>query len=231
MIDMNEIKIFNDPITWYQHDPPMKLGESPIFRASDSTLHWLDFVDKPCKLYILQIDPVTAVPVGHARVVNIARGEYVSVIRFRKNVVGSYICAYSRGIGYLDEQTGEIEVLKELVSEEESRNGIGLNDGGVDPQGRFWVGGLDLKILQSKLAGDPAPAGGWLSKCKLWVFDGSQCTSILDGVICGNGLGWSPDGKSCKSSSVPLGCQHFDKYQSTLTTPANRGCGDMSMMG
>lgn len=182
---------------WYRHDPPIRLGESPIYRKSDSTLHWVDFVDKPCRLYILPIDATTAIPLGPARVVDILQNEYISVIRFRKVVQGSYICAYSRGIGYLDEATGGVEVVQELVSAEEREQGLGLNDGGIDPQGRFWVGGLDLKMLQSRLACDPAPKGGWMGRSKLWMFDGIQCRVGLDGVMCGNGLGWSPDEQSC----------------------------------
>lgn len=178
----------------YSENPPVKLGESPIYRASDSTLHWVDFIDKPCKLYVLPVDPITSIPTASARILEIPNNEYISVIRFRKNVTGSYICAYSKGIGYLDEQTGEVEILVELVSQADRERGLGLNDGGVDPQGRFWVGGLDLKMLQRRMAGEEEPREGWNGGGKLWVYDGETCKSVLDGVICGNGIGWSPDG-------------------------------------
>jgi len=192
-------KIFEITQPWYKHDTPIKLGESPIYRESDSTLHWVDFVDQPCKLYVLPIDATTTDPLGPARVVEIINNEYISVIRFRKDKHGSYVCACSRGIGYLNEHTGEVQMVQELVTAEEHERGLGLNDGGVDPQGRFWVGGLDLKILQSRLAGSPAPDGGWIGRSKLWVFDGKECRAVLSGVICGNGLGWSPNGQSCMS--------------------------------
>jgi sugar lactone lactonase YvrE len=181
---------------WYAHEPRIKLGESPIYRESDSTLHWVDFISKPCKIYILPIDPVSCDVLGPPRVIELP-DHYISVIRFRKNVPGSYICAYARGIAFLDENTGKVEVVKELISKEESALGLTRKDGGIDPQGRFWVGGLDLAVLQRRSRGQKEPEGGWKGRTKLWMYEeGGKCEVKAENVICGNGIGWSPDGKS-----------------------------------
>jgi hypothetical protein len=62
-------------------------------------------------------------------------------IYFRKDMQGSYICGYRQGIALLDEKTGEVSVLKELISKED-REGMTMNGGAVNPQGSIldWRG-------------------------------------------------------------------------------------------
>ena len=79
----------------------MILGEAPIYRVSDSTLHWVDY--PPCR-------PASGAPTGLARVLQLE--DSVSVFAFRKDVKGSYICAYYGGIALTDEETGKLDVLK-----------------------------------------------------------------------------------------------------------------------
>ena len=49
----------------------MILGEAPIYRASDSTLHWADCLAEPAELYILKVDPETGDAIGEARVLHL----------------------------------------------------------------------------------------------------------------------------------------------------------------
>jgi len=56
-----------------------------------------------------------------------------------------------------------------------------LNDGAVDPAGRFWVGSMAL---------DERPG-----VASLYRFAGGELERALDGVTLSNGLGWSPDGR------------------------------------
>ncbi len=56
-----------------------------------------------------------------------------------------------------------------------------MNDGGCDPQGRFWAGGS---------AGDQRAGGGSLYRMDL---DGSV-VCVLSGLSAAGGIGWSPDG-------------------------------------
>jgi sugar lactone lactonase YvrE len=97
----------------------------------------------------------------------------------------------------LDEETGEVEVLKELIGEEESKGWTEwtMNDGAVDPQGRFWVGECDLKGLSSFLPENAEDLKG-KGRGRLWRFDGDGSVKLMQtGLLCGNGIGWSPDGK------------------------------------
>ena len=68
-------------------------------------------------------------------------------------------------------------ILCEILDEP----GIRMNDGGCDPQGRFWCG---------TMAYDVRDGAGSLYRVEA---DGSFATALA-GVTISNGLGWSPDG-------------------------------------
>jgi hypothetical protein len=66
---------------------PMVLGEAPIFRKSDSTLHLVDCIKEPCELHILKLDEKTGDVVGEPTVHKLE--DSVTVQFFRKNKPGS----------------------------------------------------------------------------------------------------------------------------------------------
>lgn len=86
---------------YYCRKGPMVLGEAPMYRASDSTLHWVDCLSEPPELHILKVDPETGDPTGEERVLELE--DSVTVAFFRKNKPGSYIAAYYQGVCFLDE--------------------------------------------------------------------------------------------------------------------------------
>jgi len=110
---------------WYKnpHLGPMVLGEAPLFRSSDNTLHWVDPLKIPSELHILHLDPESGVDAK-----TFVLEDSVSVMCFRKGKKGSYICAYYQGIAFLDEETGKLEVVKEVIPKDE-REGMRFNDG------------------------------------------------------------------------------------------------------
>lgn len=178
----------------------MVLGESPIYRASDSTLHWVDCLITPPELHILHLDPTTHQPLGPSK--RIPLSDSVSVLFFRQSHPKSYICAYYQGIAFLDEDTGKLEVVKEIIPAQE-RGLRRFNDGGVDAKGRLWLAEIDVRAAAAvdAVASDEGkervleelgePVG------RLWRYDPDGTLHLMDrGVICGNGVGWSPDWKS-----------------------------------
>jgi sugar lactone lactonase YvrE len=200
---MSAMEVIDGGSAWYRSNPANKLGESPIYRASDSTLHWVDVYADPCTIHILAIDPTTGDAVGLARILEVPF-DAITVIRFRKDVVGSYVCGYRQGIALLDEKTGEVTVLKKLI-EDEGRESMTMNDGGVDPQGRFWIGEVDLTGLRTYLR-DKLPEG-YESRGNLWRYEkDGTCTVMETGIMCGNGIGWSPDGKHSKWNGTEQRC-------------------------
>lgn len=181
---------------------PMILGEAPIYRASDSTLHWVDCLADPCELYILKVDPETgdAIP-DSLRILELE--DSVTVHFFRKNHPGSYIAAYYQGVCFLDEATGKMEIVKEIIPTSK-RDELRFNDGGIDAKGRFWLAEID-KVAMA-YGPNQLPATYGRPKGKLWRYDpdGSLHEMLDGGVVCGNGLGWSPDNTTCSSLTYPF---------------------------
>ncbi|KAL2835860.1 hypothetical protein BJY01DRAFT_252299 [Aspergillus pseudoustus] len=176
---------------WYKCDPPMILGEGPIYRASDSTLHWVDCLAEPPELHILEVDPDTgdAIPGRAARVLKLE--DSVTVQFFRKDKPKSYICAYYQGVAFLDEETGKLDVVKEIIRTED-RDKLRFNDGGVDAAGRFWLAEIDIRAMAYGPNKLPESYGRPLGR--LWRYDPDGSLHEMDnGFVCGNGLAWSPD--------------------------------------
>lgn len=78
-----------------------------------------------------------------------------------------------------------------------------FNDGGVDAKGRLWLAEIDVRAAAAvdAVASDEGkervleelgePVG------RLWRYDPDGTLHLMDrGVVCGNGIGWSPDWKS-----------------------------------
>lgn len=171
----------------------MVLGEGPIYRASDSTLHWFDVLSSPSELYILPTDPATGLPTDAARIHQLE--DSISVAAFRKNKPGSYIAAYHQGICFLDEATGAIEVVKEIIPTGE-RAQRRFNDGGVDARGRFWLAEID--VLATAFPPGQIPEEYGVPRGRMWRFDpdGSLHCMLENGIVCGNGVKWSNDNKT-----------------------------------
>ncbi|TVY38274.1 Uncharacterized protein LSUB1_G002273 [Lachnellula subtilissima] len=181
---------------WYKnpHLGPMVLGEAPLFRTHNNThsLHWVDPLKTPSELHILHLNPNDpSLPDGDAK--TLVLEDSVSVMCFRKGVNGSYICAYYQGIAFLDEETGKLDVVREIIPQSE-RGELRLNDGAIDAKGRFWVAEIDKKAAAmgpGKIPSNYEPKG------RLWRYDPDGTLHQMEsGVICGNGIGWSPDIKT-----------------------------------
>lgn len=174
---------------------PMTLGEGPIYRPSDSTLHWVDCLCTPPELYILPVDPVTGNPIGNPRI--LVLDDSVSVMYFRKNHPGSYIAAYYQGVCFLDEMTGKFEVVKEIIPSNE-RDERRFNDGGVDAKGRFWLAEIDKRAAAYGPGNLPTDYGR--PRGRVWRYDpDGSLHLIMDGLVCGNGLAWSLDNTTSMS--------------------------------
>lgn len=171
----------------------MVLGEGPIYRATDSTLHWFDCLSSPPELYILPVDPETGTPTGPARIHQL--DDSISVAAFRKHKPGSYIAAYYQGICFLDEESGKFEVVKEIIPTHE-RDQRRFNDGAVDAKGRFWAAEVDVKATLFPAGRLPVEYG--MPRGRLWRFDpdGSLHCMLGGGLVCGNGVKWSNDNKT-----------------------------------
>lgn len=109
---------------------------------------------------------------------------------------------YGRGIAYLtltdtDSEVASFEIISELIRGEDERS-LTMNDGCIDPAGRFWVTAVDLKALSGTGGAGKLPKKEGSGMGKLWRFDGSEVVEMDQGVVVGNGIAWSVDGKTSK---------------------------------
>ncbi|MFI8221466.1 SMP-30/gluconolactonase/LRE family protein [Streptomyces sp. NPDC085932] len=158
--------------------PRAVLGESPRFDAESRTVSWVDLAAGRLWLapvhphgsldhWVSCADPVTEVPGPLSCAVRAQGGTWLLVT----------------GGSVLRWQPGEAaSVLAELEAFPEHAQ---LNDGAVDAAGRFWIG--------SMCARRPLQPRG-----RLHVLDGDgqhmRTSTVLDGLLAANGIGWSPDG-------------------------------------
>ncbi len=84
---------------------------------------------------------------------------------------------------------------------------VRMNDGKVDPAGRFWAG---------TMAYDESPRAG-----AFFVFDGTVRT-VLNGVTISNGLGWSPDHRLMYYIDTPTGRVDVFDYDEATGTASDR---------
>ena len=186
---------------WLSVKEPMIIGEAPIYRSSDSTLHWVDALSNPARLFIVKLDDAGDA-VGDTRVFELE--DSVSVVFFRKDKPGSYLGAYSRGVCFIDEATGKLEVVKEIIPAEQ-REELRMNDCGIDAKGRFWLSEIDLKTMGVQSPDESTSRG------RLWRYDpdGSLHLMVDHGIAGGNGVEWSPDNKTCEFWTLWLALLHL----------------------
>lgn len=138
-------------------------GEGPVWSPSWGGLRWVD---------VLQGDLLALRDDG--TVTKRHLGPALSAIRPRAG--GGMICALDRQFALTDGED-DPRPLGEMWDDPVIR----LNDGGCDPQGRFYCGSM---------AWDGRPEAG-----SLYRLDPDGTVSVvLGGVTVSNGIGWSPDG-------------------------------------
>lgn len=108
--------------------PHTQLGESPLYRESDNTLHYVDVLGQT--INILQLD-------GTQERRTIQCPEPITFLGFCRD--GEYlICSFSSIVRVSD--NGTWTVLKQVLRDTTNER---LNDAGIDSQGRLWVGSID----------------------------------------------------------------------------------------
>jgi len=145
-------------------DARAELGEGPRWDAATGRLLWVDIEGR-----LLHVsDPET----GADRTIALDNRVGVGVPMSD----GRVLVALADRLAALDLEDESVETLAPMPHGPQLR----LNDGACDPQGRFWVGSLELEF--AKRAGS------------LYRYDG-KLVEVLTDVTLSNGIGWSPDGK------------------------------------
>jgi sugar lactone lactonase YvrE len=138
-------------------------GEGPVWSARWGGLRWVDMLAGD----VLSLGSDGAIGRRHV-------GAIAAVLRPRRS--GGAVIGVERGFA-LEEPDGAIRALGELWSD----GGVRMNEGGCDPDGRFYCGSM---------AYDQRPGAGALYRLEA----GGATSVVLERVSVSNGLEWSPDG-------------------------------------
>jgi sugar lactone lactonase YvrE len=138
-------------------------GEGPVWCISWGGLRWVDMLAGD----VLSLADDGTIGRRHV-------GSVAAALRPRRG--GGAVIAVERGFA-LEEPDGTLTHLDPVWTDPSVR----MNEGGCDPDGRFWSGSM---------AYDKRAGGAALYRLDA---DGSA-HRVLDGVTISNGLEWSPDG-------------------------------------
>ena len=145
------------------------VGESPVWHPQEQCLYWIDIQGKQ----IHRFYPAS----GRNETFNLP--EIVTSIALR--AAGGLVLTLKKDFALFDPTTSTLERLAAVECDLPNNR---FNDGKCDPQGRFWAGTMDAVHWSS-------PAG------RLFRLDANRrITTMQTDVICSNGSGWSPDGRT-----------------------------------
>ncbi|MCL2542833.1 MAG: SMP-30/gluconolactonase/LRE family protein [Nocardioidaceae bacterium] len=144
-------------------------GESPMWSTAEGVLYWTDNVGR-C---VHRFDPRTG------RDEEIRLDEDVMDVVVRRD--GGLLVVTAKAFARLEPASGGLRPFAEV---ERDRPDNRFNDGKVDRRGRYWAGSMDGRHWDRP--------GGALYRLDQ---DGAPVL-VRDGVVCANGLGWSPDDRT-----------------------------------
>lgn len=151
-------------------DVRTRVGESPLWSASESALWWVDIEGR--RLHRL-VGGEHASWATHERLACIALHD-----------AGGLLAAMETGVFRLQLQPDGTLANERIASVRHPREGMRFNDGRCDRAGRFWVSSMvrDMSL---------AAADGALYRLNTRGLS----KPLVEGLITGNGLGFSPDGR------------------------------------
>ncbi len=131
------------------------LGEGPLWHPLKNRLFWVDIITGD----LYQSDE------GLESFSKTHFDCQIGAFGFRKE--GGFIFATDQGFALWDEGQPEPDFFWNPLPTD--RKNVRLNDGKVDPGGRFWAGSLDTELIQGELSAGP----GWLAAhpfAQSWYF-------------------------------------------------------------
>jgi sugar lactone lactonase YvrE len=178
-----DVEQYTDPVAFH--------AEGPVWSPAWGGLRWVDmFVGD-----VLSFGADGAIERRHV-------GAIAAALRPRAG--GGAVIAVERGF-LLDDGGGELTSLPEIWADPTVR----MNDGGCDPDGRFYCGSTAYDHAQGR--GD------------LYRMDADGSTSlVLRGSTISNGLDWSPDGSTAYYIDTPTGRIDMFDYHTERGLTARR---------
>ncbi len=174
-------------------DAGARLGEGPVWDEEAGVLVWVDILGPAVHLYRPSDGSDRVIPVPSP----------VGAAALRE--AGGLLLALEDGF-WLRDADGTMRLLAPVEAGDRSTR---MNDGRVDPAGRFYCG---------TMAYDERPGAGALYR----LDPDGHVERILDRATISNGIDWSPDGQRCWYIDTPtMGVDRFD-YERETGALANR---------
>jgi sugar lactone lactonase YvrE len=150
------------------HDGRDRVGESPLWDAGSASLWWVDIEGKALRRKHVASGQLTSFDL------DIMPGALAL------DEDGSIIVAAVAGWYRFDAETGALSLIAEVTT---PRPEMRMNDGVVDPAGRFWSGTMHMPPERE-------PVG------TLYALDGDKAVAKIEHLRTQNGCAISPDGKT-----------------------------------
>jgi len=152
-------------------DAKALLGEGTLWDPAAQCLWWIDIWSNEIHRY----EP------SSGQTQSFATPRPPGCLRIRES--GGLVVAMGDGFHFFDPMSGKFQ---HIVDAEPNLPETRMNDGKTDRQGRFWSGtAFDAEDKT------PSAIGA------LYRLDGDlSCHKMVEGVLCSNGLAWSPDSKT-----------------------------------
>ena len=160
-------------------------GETPVWHRQEAALYWIDCDGNE----VLRWDAAC----GAVR--RWKMPERVGGITLKQG--GGALVTLASGLFDFDFDS---EALVPRIPSPQSSH-VAMHESGVDPHGRFWVGGINHDMGPSNMN----PGG-----VNLYRLEGDRLIPEIGGISCANGLAFSPDGKTLYISDSPT--QRCDSY-------------------
>lgn len=174
--------------------PASLLGESPLWHPVEQQLYWTDIPGKALHCH----DPRT----GRHRTWAVET-EIGSLAPMRE---GGLLLARRDGLWHFDPETAGHHFLVKAPYDTSLER---FNDGKCDPQGRFWTGTIY----------EPRDA----ALASFYCYDRARGLRRMTGdITVGNGLGWSPDGRTLYCSDTKAHTIYAHDFDADTGTPGAR---------
>ncbi|KAI0433210.1 hypothetical protein F5Y09DRAFT_90614 [Xylaria sp. FL1042] len=181
------------------------LGESPLYRQADDTFFFVDI--KNCLVHCVPLSR------GWAGRYTVHLDEPITRLDMVEGRLDVLAVQTRLGFAFLNPTSGAIQHIAYVRHAEDAslNERVLMNDGGIDPLGRWWAGTMALDE-ESRIG-------------RLWRLDGGNVRDMSDGkederAALINGPVWSPDGKimyTCDTSKRKIYQSDYDVESGTAS--------------
>ena len=178
-------------------------GESPVWRAAEQALYWVDIPARKLQRWTLATQSLSSWEAP----------EMLACLAPTAN--GNWIVGAESGVFELAPQADGQLGFKRMAPVWHAFDGMRFNDGRCDRQGRFLAGTLWMNAL-------PGASAGCVYRYQpgrdASAPDSGQMIKLLDGFVTPNGMAFSPDGRTLYLSDSNAAVQLIWAFDYDLET-------------